>query len=304
VDSERGLRTEFRRALDDVLPPAPWLATTVREKLREERLRNSGLMGRWTSAITVRLPRLNPRLAAAVLVVLLVLAAAGVFFVAHRPVSQVVPAGGAPPQAMPSGTRDLKAGTYAFSFPQLDAPGKPFPKALITVPDGWRINGGFALTGHNDKPLELAVTIWDVVDVYADGCHWLGPTIHPGPTAAELAAVLAARPARNASAPRTVSLGGYNGKYLRWSVPADIRFDAATQNFPDCDKSSTGTAFFKSWNDAVGDRYQQGPGQVDLLWILDVEGHRLLIDATYMPAATQQDRVDLINVVDSIEFKR
>jgi hypothetical protein len=208
-------------------------------------------------------------------------------------------AAGAPPtaaplatrQAMPSGTHDLKAGTYAFSFPQLDAPGKPFPKALITVPDGWRINGGFALTGHNDKPLELAVTIWDVVDVYANGCQWLGPMIHPGPTAGELATVLASRPLRNATTPVAVSLGGYSGKFLEWSVPPGI-------SFSDCEGG-----MFKSWNDAIGDRYQQGPGQVDRLWILDVEGNRLLIDATYMPAATEQDRAELAMVVNSILFR-
>ena len=60
---------------------------------------------------------------------------------------------------------------------------------------------------------------------------------------------------------------------------------------------------FKSWNDAIGDRYQQGPGQVDRLWILDVEGNRLLIDATYMPAATEQDRAELAMVVNSILFR-
>ena len=198
---------------------------------------------------------------------------------------------GATPQAMPSGTQDLKAGTYAFSFPQLVVTGKPFPKAWITVPDGWWINGGFALQSHADTPRELAVTIWDVVDLYANGCHWLGPMIHPGPTVDELAALLAARPLRNATAPVAVSLGGYQGKYLEWSVPADIHFS-------DCDGG-----MFKSWNDIEGDRYQQGPGQVDRLWILDVEGHRLVIDATYMPGSTAQDRAELAQVVNSIAFK-
>jgi hypothetical protein len=207
-------------------------------------------------------------------------------------------ASGAPPQAMPSGTQDLKAGTYAFAFPQLDAPGKPFPKALITVPDGWSIDGGFALSGHAGSPAQLVVTIWDVVNVYANGCHWAGPMIHAGATADELAAMLAARPLRNATAPVAVSLGGYQGKYLQWSVPSDIRFDAASQSFSDCDGGR-----FKSWNDAVGDRYQQGPGQVDRLWILAIEGHRLLVDATYMPAATEQDRTELAEVVNSIAFK-
>jgi hypothetical protein len=198
---------------------------------------------------------------------------------------------GVTPQAVLSGTHDLKAGTYAFTFPQFDAPGKPFPKAWITVPDGWTINGGFALARQFELPGQLVVTIWDVVDVYANGCHWYGPLIHPGRTANELAVVLAARPLRNATAPVAVSLGGYQGKYLQWSVPADA-------NFSSCDG-----AMFKSWYDGVGDRYQQGPGQVDRLWILDIEGHRLLVDATYMPEATEQDRADLSKVVDSVAFK-
>ena len=216
-------------------------------------------------------------------------------------------ASGAPPQAMPSGTQDLKAGTYAFAFPQLDAPGKPFPKALITVPDGWSINDGFALLGHAGSPAQLAVTIWDVVDVYANGCRWASPMIHPGATVDELAAVLAARPLRNATAPVAVSLGGYQGKYLQWSVPSDIRFDAASQSFSDCDIGSENgvpAGYFKSWTDHIGDRYQQGPGQVDRLWILAIEGHRLLVDATYMPAATDQDRTELAEVVNTIVFKR
>jgi hypothetical protein len=221
-------------------------------------------------------------------VIVLAAAEVGVFLAAQRLVSQPAPAGEGKPQAMPSGTQDLKAGTYAFKYPQLDAPGKPFPNAWITVPDGWSISNGFALLG----PHQLFVTIWDVVDVYANGCHWLGPKIHPGPTADELAAVLAARPLRNATAPVAVSLGGYQGKYLQWTVPVDA-------NFSDCDGAT-----FKSWTDDTGDRYQQGPGQVDWLWILDVAGHRLLVDATYMPGATQQDRAELVGVVSSIQFRR
>jgi hypothetical protein len=198
---------------------------------------------------------------------------------------------GATPPAMPSGTEDLKAGTYAFELPLLDAPGKPLPNILITVPDGWNSFGGFAVQSHVGTSRQMAVSIWNVVDVYANGCHWLGPMIHPGPTVDELAAVLAARPLRNATAPVAATLGGHHGKYLEWSVPVDIHFS-------DCDG-----ALFKSWNEVEGDRYQQGPGQVDRLWILDVEGHRLVIDATYMPAATEQDRGELATVVDSIVFK-
>ena len=189
---------------------------------------------------------------------------------------------GATPQAM--GTQDLTAGTYAFG-PLFDASGKPFPKVLITVPNGWNSYEGLAVESLTGTPRELAVSVWNVADVYANGCHWLGPMIHPGATVDELAAVLAARPLRNATTPAAVSFGGYHGKYMEWSVPAGIQFQQsfAERGFSDCDGST-----FKSWNDGSGDRYQQGPGQVDRLWILDVEGHRIVIDATYMPGSTVQ----------------
>jgi hypothetical protein len=186
----------------------------------------------------------------------------------------------------------LQAGTYSFDNSLLGLPGKPFPTIVVTVPDGWT-SFGYGVHRYNDTARYLAVSFWSVGDVYANGCHWIGPAkIHPGPSVDDLAAVLATRPLRNATAPVAVSLGGYHGKYLEWSVPADI-------SFSDCDGG-----YFRSWTASNGgDRYQQGPGQDDRLWILDIEGHRLVIDVTYMPAASELDKVELGKVVDSIAFK-
>jgi len=199
---------------------------------------------------------------------------------------------GASPQPIPSsGDVQLKAGTYIFDNSLLGFPGKPFPNIVITVPDGWS-SFVYGVNRYNDTPRYLAVSFWSVGDVYANGCHWLESKIHPGPTVDDLAAALAARPLRNATAPVAVSLRGYRGKYLQWSVPTDA-------NFSDCDGGR-----FKSWAaENGGDRYQQGPGQVDQLWILDIQGRRLVIDLTYMPAASELDQVELRKVVDSIAFK-
>jgi hypothetical protein len=41
---------------------------------------------------------------------------------------------------------------------------------------------------------------------------------------------------------------------------------------------------------------------VDRIWALDVDGERLVVDASYLPEATQQDRAELESVVDSIRF--
>jgi hypothetical protein len=99
--------------------------------------------------------------------------------------------------AMPSGDAPLNAGTYSFEFSPLDGPGNPFPKVLITVPDGWIISGGLFVHSLVGTERQIAVSFWNVVDVYATGCHWLSlPKIRPGPTVDQLAAVLAARPHR------------------------------------------------------------------------------------------------------------
>jgi len=202
-------------------------------------------------------------------------------------------------QAIPSGTVNLTAGTYAFSFPLLDAPGMPFPNVAITVPDGWNSYKDFAVQSLAGTPRERDVSFWNVDKVYANGCHWLGvPLIDPGPTVDGLATVLAQRPLRNASAPTPVTLGGYSGEYLAWSVPADVDFSSCDRNPGDT------TGFFESWTGLgpATDRYQQAPGQVDQLWILDVAGRRLVVDATYLPGATAQDQADLQQIVESIRF--
>ena len=52
-----------------------------------------------------------------------------------------------------------------------------------------------------------------------------------------------------------------------------------------------------------GDRYQQGPGQVEELWILDVDGQRLVIDATHMPATSMADVAELHSILRTIRFE-
>ena len=52
----------------------------------------------------------------------------------------------------------------------------------------------------------------------------------------------------------------------------------------------------------MGNRYEQVPGQVDRLWVLDVHGQRLIVDATYSPDTPQADRAELTQVVESLRF--
>jgi hypothetical protein len=100
-----------------------------------------------------------------------------------------------------------------------------------------------------------------------------------------------------------VEVDGRPGTYLEWSVPTDIAFDD-DGNFPDCDGDGEGHFDFRSWAGAgwAHTRYHQGPGQIDRLWILDVDGKRLVIDAFSMPEATDDEVAEIFDVVESIRF--
>jgi len=108
---------------------------------------------------------------------------------------------------------------------------------------------------------------------------------------------------RHATAPTDVTLAGYHGKYLEWSVPKDwvVTGDG---DFAGCDVQPNGHRDFVSWLGAggVGERWQQMAGQVDRLWILDVNGQRLVVDANYAPGTTQAQHDEEDQVVHSLRF--
>jgi hypothetical protein len=204
------------------------------------------------------------------------------------------------------GHEKLEPGTYVLDPGRKAAAlglGHP-PKFEITVPAGWSSFGGWAMHKGRIYTAPAFVTFWEVDRVYATPCKWkYKPMVEPAPNVGGLASALAKQPLRHATAPSDVVLGGFSGKYLQWSVPTRIAFDEAQPEkalFPHCDEKT-----FQSWRGAPGwasDRYQQAPGQVDWIWILDVRGERLVIDASYLPTATVRDRRELKSIVDSIRF--
>jgi hypothetical protein len=191
------------------------------------------------------------------------------------------------PIPIPSGEGLLAAGTYALTLDE------PFPKLIITLPDGWSGSSGMVAKEINDTTVVNLITNASAPGdaVYAQPCQWSGTEIQPGPTVDGFASALATVPLRNATTPVDVTVGGYQGKYLEWSVPNDV--DLAT-----CDKQD-GEARFMSWTG----RWQQAPGQVDRLWILDIDGTRLVMDAWFLKETTEADRAELTQIMDSIRFE-
>ena len=119
----------------------------------------------------------------------------------------------------------LPAGTYRVDLAALADGGQgSFPPFLVTVPEGWTSRGGWAL---GPKDSTLAVSFWDVREVFTDSCRWRGSEVEPGPRVDDLVHLLVNVPSRAPTAPRPVEVGGRAGRYLEWSVPIDLHLTDA-----------------------------------------------------------------------------
>ena len=181
-----------------------------------------------------------------------------------------------------------------------------YPTYELVVPADWVSAGDrrFVVRYTFEHPPVLGLSVWDVGRVFRDPCHWVGQDYDPGPTVDDLVAALVAQPMRNATQPTAVTLAGYVGQYLEWSVPADLKSSTWT-DFDACDIDPNDVVHrnFHSWlGNGMGNRYEQVPGQIDRLWVLDVDGQRLVIDATYSPDTVQAHRDELASVVASLRF--
>jgi hypothetical protein len=138
------------------------------------------------------------------------------------------------------------------------------------------------------------ISAWTVANVYAEPCRWVGTLLDPpiDPSVDSLVAALASQKSRHSSAATVVNLDGFTGKYMELTVPARI------------DLAACHDGEFRTWVDPTmeGARYLE-PGQRDLLWIVDVDGSRLVIDAALGPETTRQDRADRIQMVESIRIE-
>ena len=177
-----------------------------------------------------------------------------------------------------------------------------YPSYTVEVPDGWSTSGGSFVIKSGAAVIGLSV--WDVARVPTDPCLWKSSMTTPGPTVDDLAEALVAQLTRNATQPADVSVDGYSGVYLEWSVPDDMVV-TGDADFAGCDTwPDNGHRDFVSWLSSTGnDRYEQVAGQVDRLWVLDVAGQRLVVDATFSPNATETDVRELMHAAESLRFE-
>jgi hypothetical protein len=189
----------------------------------------------------------------------------------------------------------LTAGTYAIS-PSGGNPGYTF-----TLPEGWESRFAVLWKGRNG-PGEVAFGAWTVANVYTDPCHWQDSPLDPpvGPTVDDLAVAIASQAGRDASPVTDVTFGGYPAKRMEISIPAGL--DVTT-----CDDGKFSTWLAVGENPTGADipvvASVQLQGRTDVLYIVDVDGYRMVMDAWYLPGTPAADVTELENALDSIQIQ-
>ena len=199
------------------------------------------------------------------------------------------------PSGSPSGP--LEPGRYVFtsSDPGLDAS----HRITIEVPDGYVGFDGVAAVkaGTNRGPAVITLAI---SGVYADACQWKGTLLDGSAVSSndDVVAALANQKGLRVSTPTGVTVDGFAGTYMERTVPAQTRIS-------DCDGAKTPgdqEPVFKVYRSpGFGDRLLRA-GQLGLLWVLDVEGVPLVIEAALDAGTSSQVRAELLQMVESIQI--
>ena len=133
----------------------------------------------------------------------------------------------------------------------------------------------------------IAFVVDEKFYVYGDPCRWRSTRPDaPATTVDELVADLANQASRHPSAPEEITVGGYPGKKITLHVADDARFR-------DCDEGTYATFGVAGEDPAL---YAQGPGEIDEIWIVDVNGRIALLEGGYY-ARTPQHAVDELHAI-------
>jgi hypothetical protein len=169
-------------------------------------------------------------------------------------------------------------------------------RVVFTIPDGWAGNvasgvwlaseaasppGGASMGFGRGSWLHSQPCLTQAL-IAADGAP---PDVPVGPSVDDFADALAQHPLLDVTNPVAVTLGGYSGKYVDLQLPSDLT---------GCETN------YRPWEPGI---YAQGPSHRWHLWILDVDGVRLVVQATDYAGTSAQHQAELAAIVDSIQIE-
>jgi hypothetical protein len=164
-------------------------------------------------------------------------------------------------------------------------------RLTFTVPDGWAGAGADSIwlaekgnSGPDGAGLLFGRGAWLLSDPCVQPDQPILPDVAVGPTGDDFAGAIADHPLLDATDPVAVTLAGYPGMYIDLQLPADISM---------CE-------LYRPWHPGI---YAQGASHQWHLWILDVDGLRVVVQSTDYPGTSAKHRTELEGIVDSIRIE-
>jgi hypothetical protein len=162
-------------------------------------------------------------------------------------------------------------------------------RLTFAVPAGWEYIDDWYVAKPNTYPI-FGVSFNNVANIYTDSCPSVLVDPPVGPTVDDLASAWANLPGFDATAASDITVDGFHGKQVEFTVP-------------DYNSEECAYGDFKLLNDVGGgDYWAQAPNHHHKLWILDVNGTRLVIAATSFPDTSPQDRAAIDEILASIQI--
>ena len=190
------------------------------------------------------------------------------------------------PPLPPAGAGSLEPGRYTIAVPNSPV------VAAVTIGDGWSTGGWFIW----DPPAETKqVSFWTVDNVYEDLCDRESlPDPAIGPSVDDLVAALDAQANTDMSPAVDVELGGFVGKRVTMAATRPVScFDIGTLSL---------TYFVVSGSQGGVEGRELNRNSMDTLWIIDVDGHRVVIATSQGDSEDTDATTTIARVMDSIEF--
>ncbi len=175
--------------------------------------------------------------------------------------------------------------------------GDPFPVQVSMTLDGeqwgiWAAVSPDVAAVYQETPTSpdgRGIVVVVVENLPTDPCDHSSAMLDPplGPTVDDLAGALASQPSTEASEPTDVTIDGYSGTYLEYSM---------TGINEDCPGGLI------RWQTTQGPRMAIA-GEHDQVWILDVDGVRLVIDAFSFTGTPEAALTELRQIVESMQIE-
>ena len=183
-----------------------------------------------------------------------------------------------------------------YKVPLWGDPRAAGPQALVEIPEGYFTGGGWAIqVGDDEQDAGLSnLSYWYADKVARDPCASATTSGPIGPTARDLVTELTRQPGNVLSDPKPVTIDGNDGFYLTFRLPSDT-------DLTQCERrahilwTTAGYRFGGEDPDADADA-------VTHLWILDVDGQRMIIAATISADEEPDRNAELLEMARDTHF--